>query len=312
MTEGRSALLPVGFAILFAISCAPDSVDSEGGLTQSQVCGDPVPLAVLPDELGEASGISRDPLRDGIYWVHNDSGNEFSLYAFDSEGTPLAVVHVAGATARDIEDVAVGPCPSGACLYMGDIGDNLSVRRTVSVHRLSLPDLPVTSSISPDVSWLFEYEDGAKDAEALAVDLQREELVVISKGRTGEVAMYAASIPSLRETGPPNLLRRVGRLPLPVGSNSRQFITAADISADGSRLAVRSYTTLYQFAWTGVASFDTATVPSWTSLMSAREPQGEGLAWDASGESLYLVGEQYGRIPPLLSRLDCPSGERQE
>jgi hypothetical protein len=257
--------------------------------------------------LGEASGIAHDPRREDLFWVHNDSGNDFALYAVDSAGAPVAVVPVVGASDRDIEDVAVGPCPTGSCLYMGDIGDNLSVRRTVSVHRLPLPDLPSLSPITPDVSWKFEYEDGARDAEALAVDITRSELIVISKGRTGEVVLYAAAIPALRETGSPNLLRRIGRLPLPLGSSSRQLITAADISPDGSRLAVRSYTTVYEFAWAGTTALDTTTAPKWTSVMSTREPQGEGLAWDRSGESLYLVGERYGRIPPLISRVDCPS-----
>ena len=311
MTRSSTHGLLARLSVLLLCSCSTDTADGTR-LGGSQVCEPPVALAVLPDVLREASGIAHDPRRTDLVWIHNDSGNDFSLYAFDIAGRQVAVVPVVGATDRDIEDMAIGPCPTGSCLYVGDIGDNLGVRRSISVHRVPLPDLSDPSPVTPEASWQLAYEDGARDAESLAVDAVRSELVVISKGRTGEVVLYAASIPALRETGSPNLLSRVGRLALPLGSNSRQLITAADISPDGSRLALRSYTTVYEFEWSGAAAFDTTVVPKWSSVMSAREPQGEGLAWDGSGQTLYLVGEQYGGTPPLISRVDCPSEEQRE
>ena len=292
--------------IVLLCACAVESEDPglESGIPLA--CEAPAPLAALPDELNEASGIARDPERDGLFWAHNDSGNDLVLYALDDTGTLVGAVPVVGASSRDVEDIAAGPCPGGSCLYLGDIGDNLGVRRSISVHRLPLPDPESTVPVTPEVSWRFEYEDGSRDSEALAMDPTRSELIVISKGRSGEVAVYAASIPTLGRTGPPNRLRRVGRLPLPLGSSSRQLITAADISPDGSRLVVRSYTTVYEFPWAGADSLEASLEPRWTSVMSAREPQGEGLTWDRSGTALYLVGERYGGIPALISRVDCP------
>lgn len=307
MIPGR----PLGAAvvpwIVLLCACAVDSDDRDFESGIPLACEAPVPLATLPDELNEASGIARDPDRDGLFWAHNDSGNDLVLYALDDTGSVVGAVSVIGASNRDVEDIAAGPCPGGGCLYLGDIGDNLSVRRTISVHRLPLPDPESSSQVSPDASWRFEYEDGPRDSEALAVDPIRSELIVISKGRSGEVTVYVASIPGLATTGPPNRLRRAGRLPLPLGSSSRQLISAADISPDGSRLVVRSYTTVYEFPWAGADSLDAEVEPLWTSVMSAREPQGEGLTWDRSGTALYLVGERYGRIPALVSRVDCPS-----
>jgi len=98
-------------------------------------------------------------------------------------------------------------------------------------------------------------------------------------------------------------------LHLPIGTNSSQFITAADLSPDASTLAVRSYTTLYLFAWEGSAAFDTATVPGWASLISAREAQGEGLSWDVAGNNLLLVSEGRGSTHSSLSRMRCPAWE---
>ena len=282
-----------------------------------EVCEAPMSVAALPDELYEASGIVRDPRRRDLFWVHNDSGNDPEIYGIDLSGNVVAVVPFVGASNRDIEDIAIGPCPDGDCLYLADIGDNLAEYASVVIHRLPLPDLPSpsgtefteSSPIEPNASWRLVYEDGRRDAEALIVDKERSELVVISKGRNDEIVLYAISLADLHDRpAEPDTLRRVGRLSLPIGTNSSQFVTAADLSPDASTLVVRSYTTLYQFAWEGSAAFDTATVPGWASLISAREAQGEGMSWDLSGENVMLVSEGRGGTPPSLSRMSCPPG----
>lgn len=284
-------------------------------------CESPVVLAALPPALYEASGVTRDPRRDGLYWAHNDSGNPAELFALDSLGRVLAVVPVSRATNRDIEDIATGPCPEGSCLYLGDIGDNFAVRGTITIHRLPLPPLPDPAAKAPDLpapsppiapsaSWTLVFSNGARDAESLAVDGRRDEILVITKGREGSVELHAAAISRLHAgRSEPDTLRRVGKLVVPIGANTAQYITAADLSADGGRLAARSYTTLYQFDWTGSADFDTLATPSHASLIGALEAQGEGLGWSATGESLMLVSEGRGDRPPTISRIRCAPGE---
>jgi len=272
----------------------------------------------LPAKLLEASGVTRDPRDPDLFWAHNDSGNPAELIAIDGTGRLLAIVPLEEAPNRDFEDIAVGPCPSGACLYMGDIGDNLALHSSVRVHRLPLPDLPgqaetppaveapMIPALRPDTSWHLVYPAGPRDAESLAIDAVRGELIVVTKGRENVVELYALPLGELRGgPGSPDTLRRVGRLPLPIGSGTSQLITAGDVSPDGSRLVVRSYTTLYEFAWPGAATFDTLAVPAASSLLSALEAQGEGVAWDESGETLLLVSEGRGGRPASISRIRC-------
>jgi len=311
-------------ACVTAISACAGSSEStaeaeDGVLDGPEVCGPPVHLATLPAELHEASGVARDPRRADLFWAHNDSGNDPELYAIDLEGNVLRVVPIVGATARDLEDLAIGPCPGGACLYLADIGDNLAVHSSVSVHRLPLPSLPDpqgalevdTPPVEPEASWRLVYEDGARDAESLAVDAERSELIVISKGRNREIALYSARIADLHDgSTEPDTLRRIGRLPLPIGVNSGQFVTAADLSPDATTLAVRSYTTLYQFAWTGSATFDSTRASGWASLIAAREAQGEGMTWDVTGETLILVSEGRRGIAPSVSLIRCRPEQR--
>ncbi len=313
--------LLVAVSIGSAAACTSDfeaMAETADLLSGPEICEAPVLLAALPDELYEASGITRDPRRSDLFWVHNDSGNDAMLYAVDVSGTVVSVVPIVDASNRDPEDIAIGPCPGGDCLYLADIGDNLAVHTSVMVHRLPLPDLPFSASsatktiegasVEPNASWRLVYEDGRRDAEALAVDAVRSELLVISKGRSGEIVLYAIPLADLRDRpAEPDTLRRIGRLRLPTGPSTGNFVTAADLSPDGSTLAVRSYTNLYTFAWEGSAAFDTAVAPSWASLIPAHEAQGEGLSWDASGESLVLASEGRGATGPSLSRIRCPA-----
>ncbi len=313
--------LAAAVSIVSLTACTSDfgaKAETTDLLSGPEICETPVPLATLPDELYEASGIVRDPRRADLFWVHNDSGNDPNLYAVNLSGRIVGVVPIVGASNRDPEDIAIGPCPGGVCLYLADIGDNLAVHPSVVVNRLPLPALPVSSAtgtiegapVEPNASWRLVYEDGRHDAEALAVDVERSELVVISKGRNGEIVLYAVALADLGDqAAEPDTLRRIGRLRLPIGENTGQYVTAADLSPDASTLAVRSYTTLYTFAWKGSAAFDTSVAPSWASLIPAREIQGEGVSWDVSGESLILVSEGRGANQPSISRIRCPAEE---
>jgi len=310
-----SAALLVGTVAACTSGSGVDAEAAEEITDGPEVCEAPVSLAALPEELYEASGIIRDPRRHDLFWIHNDSGNSPEIYGVDLSGKVVSVVPLLGVANRDFEDIAIGPCPDGTCLYLADIGDNLAVFASVLIHRLPLPDLPPSEgtevrqspAIEPNATWRLVYEDGPRDAEALAVDAKRSELVVVSKGRNDEIVLYAIPLADLRANlADTDTLRRIGRLRLPIGTNSSQFVTAADLSPDASTLVVRSYTTLYQFAWEGSSALDTATVPGWASLMSAREAQGEGVSWDSFGEYVMLVSEGRGTTPPSLSRLHCP------
>lgn len=301
-------------------TCGGSSGDRTMARDTPDRCEAPEMVGELPAELLEASGITRDPRYADVFWAHNDSGNPAELFAVDAAGRLVAVVPLEDAPNRDFEDIAVGPCPSGSCIYLGDIGDNLAVYSSVRIHRLPLPELPADAATSgaaeaptlpalrPDASWHLVYPAGPRDAEALAIDAERDELIVVTKGREDVVELYHLPLGELRgRPGSPDTLRRVGRLPLPIGSGTSQLITAGDLSPEGSRLVVRSYTTLFEFAWPGAADFDTLAVHAASSLLSALEAQGEGVAWDESGEVLVLVSEGRGGRPPSISRIRCPA-----
>src|ERR1041384_2212242 len=110
----------------------------------SQVYGPPTTIATIKEKsISESSGLAASRLTPGAYWTHNDSGDGPFIYSFDTRGDSLGIFRVTGAQARDWEDIAIGPGPQSNTpyLYIGDIGDNNSVRPDIVVYRVPEPAL---------------------------------------------------------------------------------------------------------------------------------------------------------------------------
>jgi len=106
-------------------------------------------------ELPEASGVAVSRRSPGRLWSHNDSG-EAVLVGLDTRGAVTAGVRLSGVKVEDWEAVAVGACPGGSCIYIGDIGDNEAERKRITVHRVPEP----STEDSVVVKETFELEPG--------------------------------------------------------------------------------------------------------------------------------------------------------
>ena len=143
--------------------------------------------------------------------------------------------------------------------------------------------------------------DGPHNAEALMVDPTSGDVVIVTKEQDGRSGVYVG--PSLQD-GATATLERVfelgfGREPL---SGSRS-VTAADASADGARVVIRTYNRVFTFVGlpgTPVADL-LASVPY--STTAPADLQGEAIALTPDGLSYYTLGE--GLDQPLW-RVDCP------
>src|ERR671919_653887 len=90
----------------------PAQPPTQQASSNCQVSG---PLARL-DGLSEASGVAASRRTPGVFWAHNDSGDPV-LFALDRHGAVKGRVRATGASVDDWEDMAVGPCPPGSCVY---------------------------------------------------------------------------------------------------------------------------------------------------------------------------------------------------
>ena len=82
-----------------------------------------VQLGLIPAELNESSGLGVSQAHPGVFWTHNDSGDEARVYALDERAMLVATVVVDGVEARDWEAMTLGRCPhesARSCLYAAE------------------------------------------------------------------------------------------------------------------------------------------------------------------------------------------------
>ena len=232
----------------------------------------------------ESSGVVASRQHAGVLWTHNDKGNAPVIYAINREGAPLAEYHV-DATHDDWEDIATD---NEGHLYIGNIGNNKSDREWVEVHRLPEPD-PVAGraargdslSVRPDRTWRLRFPGAPFDSEALFVHGPHG--YVLSKHHDGGPAgLYRFPL----DAGDELTLEKVAELP------TSGPVTAADLSADGSTLAVLTYGRLYTFSVGGdvtraATAADTVEMPA--GKIEGACLTGDGVVVTAEGRDVYLI-----------------------
>jgi hypothetical protein len=111
--------------------------------------------------IDEMSGIARSRTYEGVYWVHNDSGDRARIFPIRSDGSvivppfvsrrdssarpedPAAVyegIQIEGAVNIDWEDIAC----DGDTLYIADVGNNGNARRDLAVYVVKEPNPEAT------------------------------------------------------------------------------------------------------------------------------------------------------------------------
>ena len=177
----------------------------------------------------EASGLARSGVRDDLIWAINDEGPA-KLYALDSTGGKLGTVELKKASNRDWEDLASFVLDGQAYLLVADIGDNEGQRKDVSLYIAKEP-APDDDDVS--IAWEIEYSypEGPRDAEAIAVDVANEQILVLSK----------RDIPA-----------RLYSLPLQPGSDERlmaEFLGTVPSLPQPSRRDINSALALKDWYW---------------------------------------------------------------
>ncbi len=258
--------------------------------------------------LVEVSGLVASPSQPGVLWMHNDSGDDARLYAATPEGKALLRLVLDDVEWTDAEDIAAAPCPdgSGPCLWVADTGNNRADRDEVFVYAIPEPTVDVSQGIHEEhvdaaALWRFplRYPDGAFDSEAFVVLPDASALVLLEKrdGPASRVAVLEA--PFVRDGV--NTLDVRGTIPSPgVEITGGRMITGADLHPNGERMLIRSYTGVFEvFLGDGESALDLAGKAAQTvTLGPLSEPQGEAIAYDATGKGLWTVSEDPNQQAP--------------
>jgi hypothetical protein len=195
---------------------------------------------VLADSLEEVSGLVLSAHDPDLLWAINDSGRGDSrnhISALSRDGQHLGDIPLASIENEDWEDIAIGPGPieGQGYLYVADIGDNDLERGNIEVHRFVEPS--VGDQVDEIETFTFEYpNDRPHDAESIFVDPVSADLYIVTRQRSGDekTRVYRAKAPL--DSSDKIQLKKV----LDDGDNPdlNQSIVAADISADGSTIAL--------------------------------------------------------------------------
>jgi hypothetical protein len=276
-------------------------------VTVFQSYGTPTKIANLKNvDVTESSGVAASRSNANIYWTHNDSGDGPFVYAFDATGESRGVFRVAGARARDWEDMAIGPGPERgeSYLYIGDIGDNQKVRPEIVVYRVAEPklsaaekssskDKPRTTASAEAIR--LRYPDGKFDAETLLVHPTTGDLYILTKVTLRNATVYEAPAPLT--TGKVITMKRIGEIKVP--SLLGGVLTGGSISPDGRRVALCDYLQGYEVVLPARSKdFNDIWKQTVTGFSLGEREQGEAITYSADGKTLLATSE--GKLPPLI------------
>lgn len=273
--------------------------------------------------LTEISGMVASRSHPGVFWVHNDSGNEPRLFAIDLHGRTLAPagwvspaeegqggppesfpgIEIWSATNVDWEDIAAGD----GKLFIADLGNNGNARRDLGVYVVEEPD-PGVARAAPPLQFIpvfypgqtsFPAREWHYDCEAVFYDGGK--LYFLTKHRKpGELMRFERGTNlyrlDSRRTDRPNPLVKIG------SHDQVTLATAADLSPSGDRLAVLTYRHLWIFPRPGTGDDWLSGNPRKLELDRRKAGQNEAITW-MDGHTLLMANEQ-GDL--LVIKLDSP------
>ena len=255
--------------------------------------------------LAEVSGLAASRTNPGVLWAHADSGAGAEIHALAADGERLATFALAGATATDWEDIAVGPGPDPGVsyVYVADIGDNQSRRDGVTIYRVPEPVLAPAPGPDPvvlnDVVALdVEYPDGAHDAETLLADPRTGDLYIVTK------TLFLAPSGVYRYAAPQSAvgtatLEHVATLSVPPSPFGGSTVTAGDISPSGDEVLLRTYGSAFVWRRGPTQSVAEALGGTRCPVPLQSETQGEAVAYRLDGET-YLTTSEWTDDPAPL------------
>jgi hypothetical protein len=245
--------------------------------------------ALKNKKLNEVSGLAASIVNPGLLWTLNDSGNEPEVYLIDAETNIKRTYVLEGVSNRDWEEITLGPGPKPGktYLYVGDIGDNLAAHKYKYIYRFEEPLYNADAGkgkieITNFDTIVFSLSDEERDTEAFVVDPLTRDIYIISKWSRPVDLYQLKTTPAQHDTA---IAQHIGTLPISI-------VVAADFSRDGSELLIKTINDVFYWKRPADMTVSAMLQEPGRSLPYSREPQGESVAWSATGDGYYTLSEQ--------------------
>ncbi|TWU22502.1 hypothetical protein Pla52o_35600 [Novipirellula galeiformis] len=247
---GHNRVFPFAISIALLWCHAVAHTGSAQPLNTQTTSPTAIPPLIYFDEpqLNESSGLAASPQQSGHFWSHNDSGDSARLFAFDSRGRASGSCELVGAGAIDWEDMAAFKEGNRKFLLVADCGDNSAKRKSISLYLFEEPDPTKATKVNRYLTLRVTYPDGARDCEAVAVDVLRRKIVFIAKSTLPFANVYSIDLPDL----PIRFPRSSTAAAPPITANYQSTIalpmaTAADFDSRTGDLWIASYFQVFCF-----------------------------------------------------------------
>lgn len=262
-----------------------------------QQWGNPRNRGAVSEPLVELSGLVASRAQPGVLYAHNDSGDSARFFAIATTGAIAQTFTLDAATATDWEDIALGPCPAGTCVYLGDIGDNLRLRADYAVYRVTEPTVTSGTTSVPWERFRYEYPLGARhNSESIFMHPGTGRLYLVTKEDSAPSEVYRFPLPF--DASKVATLELVATLTVP--SSTDRPLTGADVNGCGTAVMLRMYNRLVELRLPAEETdFEKIFASEPITVPTASEVQGEAVAYGADGQSYFTASEKLVDPPPL-------------
>ena len=252
-------------------------------------------LCTLKNEkINESSGVAISNLKKGLYWTHNDSGDAPNLFAFDANGNDFGTYKLKGITVIDCEDMESRLIDGKSFLFLGDIGDNLKVRKSVKVFKVAEPNVRVRNTdVGRFETMELVYPDGAKNCETLLVDKEGN-IELVTKDESGVCGVYFGKSGLKSQT-----MKKLGEFKIESAISGLRLATGGCFSPDTKQVLIRTYGPAHIFYGSFLDWFKSK--PAQLGL--ALEAQGEAICFDYGNKRAITTSEgkpckvSFSRLP---------------
>jgi len=255
----------------------------------------------------EASGLARSHVQQNVLWVINDNGAKEWVHAINPRGARLGEFDLKKSNNQDWEDLASFQLDDEPYLLIADIGDNEALHKTRTLYIVEEPKAAKNEKAKVDWRIDFRYPDGPRDAESVAVDVENQRALVLSKRDIPPVLYELPLIPDDDEKLTAKRLGTITSLPTP----SRQDVEFApktndwhwqpvgmDISEDNLAAVILTYRAVYYY--------ERQSEQDWFDALNSRPirvslgnfQNAEAIAFGDDGRRVVVTGEN--KNSPLL------------
>jgi WD40 repeat protein len=259
-----------------------------------------VQVGTLPGHIQEASGLVKGEQQN--FWTHNDDGIPV-LFSVDHEGKLIRTLYLNNAN-NGWEDIARD---HESNLYIGAFGNNRNDKKDLKILIIKNPE-SITEKIYNAEIINFIYEDQTEfppplqkrnyDADALIA--YNHSLFIFTKNRTKPFTGYTKVYRLPKNPGQHKAIL-VDSLYLGPGPMMDDWVTGADLSPDGSKLALLGHSTVWIISGFNKDKFSSGKI---TKIELGNYSHKAGIAFTSENELFIVDEKEFGILGGLMYRLN--------